>query len=317
MSLETPVFAELAEYGDRLGDVAFWEPYVREALDRHHGGCHDVVAGFVGTYPTFLVGDLVVKLFGHFPGWEDAFATERAVHARLARHPDLPVPRVLGHGQLFEQPENAWPYLITERLPGTAWRDADLTNEQVRGIAHQLGQIMRVVHDLVPGASEEPRPDEACDLPGDWASDHADQVVDRQRSRGSLHERMITEIPTYVRGLPDPAERRLLHADLTRDHVFVADGRLVGVIDWGDAMVADRYYELAALHLDLFVQDTSVLQEFLDGYGWHPPADFEHRALGLALLHQFDVFASTSTEHDSLPELASALFGIHRPVERR
>jgi hygromycin-B 7''-O-kinase len=39
------------------------------------------------------------------------------------------------------------------------------------------------------------------------------------------------------------------------------------LIDFGDAMVGDLHYELAALHLDLFDCDKRLLRQFLDHYG--------------------------------------------------
>ncbi len=44
-----------------------------------------------------------------------------------------------------------------------------------------------------------------------------------------------------------PGERHLTHNDLLNRNVFVADGRIAAVIDWGCAMYADFVYELAQL----------------------------------------------------------------------
>ena len=65
----------LQDLRTRLGDVELWTPYVEEVLSRHGllDGQHDVVAGSHPTYPTFVRGDVVVKLFGcdALP-WSDA-----------------------------------------------------------------------------------------------------------------------------------------------------------------------------------------------------------------------------------------------------
>ncbi len=42
----------------------------------------------------------------------------------------------------------------------------------------------------------------------------------------------------------DQAGPAFLHGDLMFRHVFVKEGRLAGIIDWGDAVVTDRHYEL-------------------------------------------------------------------------
>ena len=54
--------------------------------------------------------------------------------------------------------------------------------------------------------------------------------------------RLFGEVETLV-GF-DPA---LLHADLGPEHLLVRDGRLVGVIDWGDTRVGDPALDYAWL----------------------------------------------------------------------
>jgi hygromycin-B 7''-O-kinase len=97
-----------------------------------------------------------------------------------------------------------------------------------------------------------------------------------------------------------------IHADLTRDHIL---GRLEGghwhtlaLVDFGDAMLANVYYELTALHLDLFDCDRRLLMAFLQSYGLDPGNDFIRKAMVTSLLHQFDVYASLFAAH---PELNS------------
>ncbi|MCY3817900.1 MAG: hypothetical protein OXH52_00855 [Gammaproteobacteria bacterium] len=51
-------------------------------------------------------------------------------------------------------------------------------------------------------------------------------------------------------------------------HVFVEEGRLAGIIDRGDALEADRHYELAQIQLNLFDGDKTLLRAFLDHSGW-------------------------------------------------
>ena len=54
---------------------------------------------------------------------------------------------------------------------------------------------------------------------------------DDLRSRG---KQLFDEVETLV-----GFEPALVHADLGPEHLLVRDGRLVGVIDWGDARVGD------------------------------------------------------------------------------
>ena len=85
-----------------------------------------VVAGYVGTYPTFLFGEVVVKLFGYFLAWRESHEIERAAGTLVATDPEILAPSLLGEGNLFDDVEAPWPYLVTSRLPGVAWRDAKL-----------------------------------------------------------------------------------------------------------------------------------------------------------------------------------------------
>ena len=97
--------------------------------------------------------------------------------------------------------------------------------------------------------------------------------------------------------------------------MFVKDGRLVGIIDWGDTVVTDRHYELAALHFDVFRCDKELLRRFLAAYDWPTGEDFPRQALGLALLHRFDVFEPMASrlslqEISTLDDLATELFAV-------
>lgn len=81
------------------------------------------VAGFNATYPTFLYGNVVVKLFGYSRSWRASHAAERAAHHLLATGPEIAAPRLLGEGQLYDDVDAPWPYLITTRMSGVAsWR---------------------------------------------------------------------------------------------------------------------------------------------------------------------------------------------------
>lgn len=111
-----PAFASTAELVSRLADVAFWGPYLDRVLARHGlRAAAEPVAGFNPTDPTFVLGGLVVKLFGHFPAWCAAYEAERASLALVARDPAIAAPRVLADGALSTDGDAPWPYLVTSR----------------------------------------------------------------------------------------------------------------------------------------------------------------------------------------------------------
>src|SRR5215216_4401748 len=123
--LAPPTFASLQEYVALRGDVELWRPYVRAILERHglvRAG-QEMEAGYNVSYPTFLYGDVVVKLFGYSDRWRARFEDERTAYTLLATDPEIVAPRLLALGQLFDAEAAAWPYLVTTRMPGIAsWR---------------------------------------------------------------------------------------------------------------------------------------------------------------------------------------------------
>jgi hygromycin-B 7''-O-kinase len=137
--------------------------------------------------------------------------------------------------------------------------------------------------------------------------------------------RLVAQIDTYLPRLDElidcSAAPALIHADLNRDHVL---GEIVsgawhptGIIDFGDARVGERMYELVALHLGLFDADGRLLSAFLDAYGFDAELrrDFVRRAMAMTLLFEFDTLGEI-IEHmpgvaavASLEDLADLLWG--------
>jgi aminoglycoside phosphotransferase (APT) family kinase protein len=255
----------------------------------------------VGTFPTFLVGDLVVKLFGPAFDGAGSYAAERAMLRLLSAHPAIPGPPLIAEGWLFEE-EPRWPYLITARLPGVAIREARGARSEYRSVADQLGDAISRLHQL-------PAPPEVADR----------TVLRTLRANArarleacGLPARLAEQVPDYLTdALPATT---LVHADITADHVLIDGSELVGVIDWGDAIVADPYYELVAIYFSAFKGERTLLTEFLDSYQWDRAGDFPRRALQAVLEFQFDVVTGIGeiidlSKLNDLEELADRLFG--------
>ena len=307
-----PVFAALRDYVVQIGSVDFWRPYIDEILARHDltSGGPKLEAGYNPTYPTFIRGDLVLKLFGHIPVWRQSYWIERRAHALVASDPKIAVPRILAEGNLFENSEAPWPYLITERVSGTPWMCAKLSATQRVSVVRDVGRQIRRVHRLRPCGMPESR---------DWqASDIA-----RAAMHSSLPSHLIGQVEEYMAWL-GPFDCVFVHGDLVGNHIYVQGGRLVGIIDWGDATITDRHYELAKLHLGTFESNKDWLREFLEASEWPAEDDFAFRSLGLALCrqasgiaqhHTFDVFHALPSMKRAdgirtLEDLALALFAV-------
>jgi hypothetical protein len=82
-----PAFASIHAHVSLLCDIDFWWPYIAEILVRHSlaDAGLELVAGYNGSYPTFVYGDVVVKLFGYFRAWRESHAVEQAVLKLLLR----------------------------------------------------------------------------------------------------------------------------------------------------------------------------------------------------------------------------------------
>ena len=307
-----PAFASLQEHVARLGDVGFWQPYLAEILARHGlaGARREPLAGFNPTYPTFLCGDVVVKLFGYSRAWRASHAAERAAYDLVATDPEIAAPRLLAAGRLYEDDGAPWPYLVTTRMRGVSWRHAGLSAEERRAVAADLGRQVRRVHALPP-AGVAPL--------GDWPP--SDVAAAARQSSLPLH--LVAQIEAYLARLA-PFDRVFVHGDLCAAHAFVERGRLAGIIDWGDATVADRHYELIQVYRDLFGCDEVLLRVFLEASDWPVGEGFPRQALGLALYrqaaglaqhHTMDVFEPIAArlplrDVATLDDLASALFAV-------
>lgn len=309
---EAPRFVSLQEHLARLGDVGFWRPYLTLILERHHlaDAGREPVAGGNATWPTFLCGDVVVKLFGCFRSWRTSHAAERAALGLIATDPEIAAPRLLGSGRLCDDDAAPWPYLITSRMAGVpSWRAA-LSAGQRRALAEQLGRQVKRVHALDPsGIATE----------GDWPIHDVAGAV----AHSSLPAHLVAQVDGFLARL-GPFDRVFVHGDLCASHALVEHGRLAGIIDWGDAMATDRHYELAQLYRDMFGCDKALFAAFLEASDWPVGEDFPQRTLALALHrqaigqaqhHTMDVFEPIAArlplkQIGSLDELASVLFAV-------
>lgn len=344
---DLPTFSSPGDFKDRLSDIEFWSSLVLDVLQRNDlpGSINDIVAGVGGTFPTFLAGKVVVKFFGYLNWWQSSFRTERAAHTLLASDARVKAPVVLAEGTLAgdevvpeSEPESAsgsgsgpgsgpgsnsesesrslspWSYVIYTRLPGLAWGYLDLCREQKLRIAHALGEQVARVHALK--ATKE------IEAVSGWAP--SDVVAACRHS--SLAPHLAEQIVEYLDKLA-PFDNVFQNGDIMHRHVFVEDGVYSGIIDWGDAIVTDRHYDLAKIHLDLFDCDKELLREFLAASNWpvgNDQSQFCRQALGLALCRQchgmanhqsMDVFHRLPShldqnKFDSLDELAQALFSL-------
>lgn len=261
------------------------------------------------TYPTFVCGAVVVKFFGGLPGWRAAAHAERVAHRVLAQDPEILAPRVLAEGELDPGGPDPWPYLVTARARGTPLAQLDPSPTRFRRLAASLGAQLARVHALA-----------APDLPTPAEVDAPTPLEGARRSRLAPH--LAEQVDGYIARLP-PAVPVLVHGDLVSNHVYVEGDEVTALIDWGDALRADRHYDLAKLMVAALRCRHDLLDAFLEGAAWTRDPQLPRRALGWALVRQatglgqhrgFDVFYELPglppwDQLRDLDQLATALFG--------
>ena len=311
-------------------DAEFWQPYVFAALGKEGLPCKKVRGGIAGTYPTFIVDDrYVIKFFGRLFNGEKTFEAE--LHASQLVKPvhEIPVPALVTQGRLYDDGSDwSWPYLVFEYLDGISIGEAwdQLSTGSKLEIASEMGQTVRCLHSVPLGDDRH--------FKSNW--DEFRKFLELQKincairikNAGSLPVHLLGQIDSYLLPIDRLVETdhnpHLIHSDLTRDHLLgrICNGRWKpsGWIDFGDSMVGNIYYELIALHLDLFRCDKHLLEIFLKSYDLEQSlrSDFAVRAMNMTLLHQFseyilpDLFNGFPKlrQVNSLKELADELWEV-------
>ena len=288
-------------YRRYFADPAAWRPTVEQVCRLHLLGPGRVIrTGVPGTCPTFIVDDLwVVKFFGRLFDGGRSFQVELEL-GKWAETLSLPVPEIVATGRLFQPgPGWHWPYLVFQFVPGRSIGEVyeQVGLEDKLALARWLAQFTRRMHRAALPVSEIFQP----------AWEDFTGLLHSQRARcrqsfqewGCLPEHLFAQLDDFLLPVDELVDSlstpHLIHADLTADHVL---GRLEGgrwtslaLIDFGDAMIGNLYYELVALHLDLFHAEKPLLAAYLDAYGLDEPArrKLPVRAMNMALLHRFNV----------------------------
>jgi hygromycin-B 7''-O-kinase len=315
------VLESYATYSAHFMDLGLWEPHARRVCQRHNlQPCDPIRPGLTGTYPTFIVANRwVIKFFGQLFGGAAAFQVERQANQLVAQQPELLAPAILASGHLLEENLSwRWPYLILEFIPGVSIGEVydQIGFGDKLALARQLGEITR----QLPSLKLEDFPfsrGQGWQPYLEFLEGQRSICVSNHREWNSLPENLIAQIEGFLlpsREIVDlslpPA---LIHADITRDHLLgqIQNGhwQTQALIDFGDAMIGDIFYELAALHLDTFQYDRRLLKTFLAAYGLSnfQKQNFARKALSVALLHQFNVFFGLRSGLDKIPDTLEAL----------
>jgi aminoglycoside phosphotransferase (APT) family kinase protein len=211
-----------------------------------------------------------------YPGAAPQLHARAAILAAL-RERDPRCPVVLATSQSEGIPERLrhWPWMVTDWMRGAPLEDASAMTPEV---AREVGELLAALHaipatghGLLADAAEEVRG--ASDVPG------TDFTSRWGRSLWPFDGRPLAAHPV-VQAAPDlvlqiaPLREQLLayaeqgaravcHTDLNPRHVWVQDGQLTGLIDFGDAAVLPPAVDVAVF---AFSYGWPLTQVMLEGY---------------------------------------------------
>jgi hygromycin-B 7''-O-kinase len=312
---DVPVFESESEYCSHRSDINFWWSHIVHVLKKHNlEGCEKssmAKCGFNPTYPVFLIDDIVIKFFGHRPYWLNAFNTECAAHDYLIKDNTILAPRILARGELFPDTNASWSYIISSKIRGRSWLDTNLTSQEKNNVAAEVGQQLRKIHALPI--------DERLKHDDKWPTLNFKAAAEKS----VLPKHLIAQVDSFIATLDD-FDRCFVNGDMVDTHIFIESGHLSGIIDWGDATITDRHYELGKL-MNTFDWDKRLLKTVLETSHWPVKKNFAKQSLGLSLYRQavgltqhssFDVFYQLPNllpleDIATLEDLAIVLFDVY------
>jgi hygromycin-B 7''-O-kinase len=321
--MQMPLVNTLDEYRAIYHRDETWRPVIDAICDRYAFLQEARVRGPDGTHIVYLVGGLyVVKLF--VPLFEQDFVAERIAAKFLGGKIGLSTPEIVAEGQL-----EGWNYLIMTRIPGlpldSVW-DGLQKMDRLK-VASDVGQMIARLHALpVVGLDE---------ITIDWGTFLESQIAEAcdQQAVPELGWEPNQEIDQFfgcLSGLMnEDYQPVVLLADITREHVFVEqqDGewRMVGYLDFGDAMVGHPLYEFVAPGLEIGGGNPEILETLMVNAGYPTEALDETLARQLmanTLIHRYIDLASVlsmvpqAREAANMDELTQLVWPLQRNEKR-
>jgi hygromycin-B 7''-O-kinase len=307
-----PNVTDAASFGATLFESGRWTALIEWIAERHRLP-GPFVQSHNGSTVVFLSADACIKVHPPLPGFIASHHREVAALKTIAGLLPIATPEFIAEGEV-----DGWVYFISTRLRGTpidaAWDSLDATTRQA--LATELGEAVAALHRVDPqhvAAVTEP-----------WSTFRPAQrarAVDLERDKGLSTERLdaLDRWLAMMDAVPEPDVRpTLLHTEIGPSHVLIAQGRITGLIDFGDCGTGDPEYDLAPVGMFVTRGDPAAFRAFATAYGLSPDIIgdivWRRRLLRHALLHRYGTLAWYLDElrppSDALDTLASHWFGV-------
>ncbi|WP_322421814.1 phosphotransferase [Jeotgalibacillus haloalkalitolerans] len=162
-----------------------------------------------------------------------------------------------------ESESEDYPYVGFSNIKGrvlTEKTDTDLLHQH----AEELGAFLKNLHAL-PVDQVDADPDHLHRLSSKLRKKHFYEIA--KESASVIPEPLYEKLKQYIEQLEEwenPAGTVPLHGDLHPKNMIVRDGRLVGIIDWGDAHIG---HPAADLSIGFACMSKAVRAEFFEAYG--------------------------------------------------
>jgi aminoglycoside phosphotransferase (APT) family kinase protein len=233
--------ASAAPIGQPAAEVVVSVEMVRALLESQHSDLAQESLQLVGAgwdNTIFRLGDRLAVRLPRRKLAEQLLLNEQQWLPRLPSPLPLPIPVPVRTGK--PDGEFPWHWSVVPWLDGTTAERSDVRSDQ----APVLVEFFDVLHQPMP--SEAPT-NINRGVPLAHRRAAVEERMERLAQHGlSLSDRLRREWECSVE-LPIDIAPTWLHGDLHALNVLVKEGRLSGVIDWGDVCQGDRATDLAAI----------------------------------------------------------------------
>ncbi len=198
--------------------------------------------------------------------------TEQTWLPKIAERLPVAVPAPVRTG--VAGPLFPWPWSILPWLDGSTANKEPLRDDQ----ALPLAEFLRALH--IPAPDNAPR-NRVRGVPLKTRIDDLSPRLDRLSRETDFLSDDIEEAWQNALAAPHTELEVWVHGDLHARNVLVSEGRLTGVIDWGDITAGDPATDLACLWM--LLDEPAARNTALSSYGTEDRA-LVQRAIGWAIL---------------------------------